>query len=385
VPAVDTFTLPYGSCHDGRRRYVGVRLGEQVLDLASALPTFEPLLRNGTLDGLLAAGRAAWTQVRRALLDFAADPDQRHLRPLRDVQLRMPFSVADYVDFYASEHHVRNVARVLRPQVDPLPANWKHLPAGYHGRSGTVLVSGTPVTRPSGLRRVGDDVEFGPTQRLDFEAEVGFVVGTPAPSGRVPVSAFADHVFGLCLVNDWSARDIQAYESVPLGPFLGKSFATSISPWVVPLDALAEARCAPPPRDVPVAGYLEDAGAGPDGFDLELEVRLNGVPISRPPFRSMYWTPAQMLAHLGVNGAAIRTGDLYASGTVSGPDPGQFGCLLELPQDGPEQVRLPDGSRRRFLLDGDEVVISASAPGPDGSRLDLGAVAGRIQPAPSGS
>jgi fumarylacetoacetase len=262
-----------------------------------------------------------------------------------------------------------------------LPANWKHLPAGYHGRAGTVVVSGTPVIRPSGLRRLGDEVSFGPTRRLDFEAEVGFVVGTPAPSGRVPVSEFADHVFGLCLVNDWSARDIQAFESVPLGPFLGKSFATSISPWIVPLDALIAARSAPPPRDTPLAGYLNDTGTGPGGFDLDLEVRLNGATISRPSFRSMYWTPAQMLAHLGVNGAAIRVGDLYASGTVSGPGPDQFGCLLELPQNGPEPVVLPDGSRRRFLLDGDEVAISASAPGPDGDRLDLGTVAGRIQPA----
>jgi fumarylacetoacetase len=381
MPLADTFTLPYGSCEDRTRRYVGVRLGDQVLDVAAAVPAFEPLLRDGTLDGLLAAGPAAWTQLRRALLELAADPDQRQLRAIRDVRLRMPFTVADYVDFYASEYHVRNVARVLRPEADPLPANWKHLPAGYHGRAGTVVVSGTPVVRPAGLRRLGGAVSFGPTERLDFEAEVGFVVGTPAPSGRVPVSAFADHVFGLCLVNDWSARDIQAFETVPLGPFLGKSFATSISPWIVPLDALIAARTGPPPRDVSVADYLDDSGTGPGGFDLELEVRLNGATISRPPFRSMYWTPAQMLAHLGVNGAAIRTGDLYASGTVSGPRPGQFGCLLELPQDGSEPVTLTDGSRRRFLLDGDEVDISATAPGPDGSRLELGAVAGRIEPA----
>jgi fumarylacetoacetase len=274
--------------------------------------------------------------------------------------------------------------------------NWKHLPVGYHGRSGTVVVSGTPVPRPNGQRPDGQRPDgqrpdgprpngegaptFGPSHRLDFEAEVGFVVGVgSAPGSPIEVDAFADHVFGVFLVNDWSARDIQAWESRPLGPFLAKSFATSISPWVVPLEALDHARTATPPQDPEPLPYL--AGAGNAGFDLALEVRLNGQVISRPPFATMYWTPAQMLAHLTVNGASTRTGDIYASGTVSGPDPDQRGCLLELSWGGAEPLTLPDGSVRSFLEDGDEVTITATAPAADGSTIGFGEVTGRILPA----
>jgi fumarylacetoacetase len=197
----------------------------------------------------------------------------------------------------------------------------------------------------------------------------------------VPLERFADHVFALCLVDDWSARDIQAWEYVPLGPFLGKSFATSVSPWVVPLAALEHARVPPPGRDVPLQAYLDDSGTEPCGLDLRLEVRLNGTVVSRPPFRGMYWTAAQQLAHLTSNGASLRTGDLYASGTVSGPEPGSQGCLLELTWNGTEPVRLDDGATRTFLADGDEVVVAATAPGPDGTVLRLGEVRGRVEPA----
>ena len=221
---------------------------------------------------------------------------------------------------------------------------------------------------------------FGATQRLDFEAEVGFVVGAPtSPGQRVPVAAFAEHVFGVCLVNDWSARDLQAWEYVPLGPFLGKSFLTSVSPWVVPLAALEGARIAPPPRDVPVLPYLRDDDE-PWGLDLTLEVRLNGELVSRPPFREMYWTPAQQLAHLTVNGASLRTGDLFASGTVSGPERDQRGSLLELCWGGKEPYSVA-GQERTFLEDGDEVVLRYSAPGTGGGRLSLGEVVGRVVPA----
>jgi fumarylacetoacetase len=293
----------------------------------------------------------------------------------------LPFTVADYVDFYASEQHATNVGRIFRPDGDPLTPNWKHLPIGYHGRAGTVVVSGTDVIRPCGQARTADGaIRFGPSQRLDIEAEVGFVVGTGTRLGRrAPVAAFRDHVFGICLVNDWSARDIQAWEYVPLGPFLGKSFATSVSAWITPLDALDGAWTTPPPRDPPVLPYLTDS-ATPAGLDLTLEVSLNGTVISRPPFASMYWTPAQMLAHLTVNGASLRPGDLFASGTVSGPEQGQRGSLLELSWNGANQVKLDDGSTRGFLEDSDEVVLRASAATRRGP-IELGEVRGRVRPA----
>jgi fumarylacetoacetase len=290
--------------------------------------------------------------------------------------------VGDYVDFYSSEHHATNVGRLFRPDGDALTPNWKHLPIGYHGRSGTVVVSGTPIVRPSGQRKAPADAmpSYGPSRRLDIEAEVGFVVGTPSPLGKpVGADAFRDVVFGVVLVNDWSARDVQAWEYVPLGPFLGKSFATSVSPWVVPLEALESARVDPPAQDPQPLPYLHDPEAW--GLDLALEVRWNGSVVSRPPFATMYWTPAQQLAHLTVNGASVRTGDLYASGTVSGPERDQRGSFLELSWNGEDPVKLDDGSTRTFLEDGDEVAISATAPGADGVRIGFGEVTGRIMPA----
>jgi fumarylacetoacetase len=274
------------------------------------------------------------------------------------------------------------VGRLFRPDDEPLKPNWKHLPVGYHGRAGTVVVSGTPIRRPNGQTRGADGaVTFGPSRRLDIEAELGFVVGTGSQLGEpVRLADFAEHVFGVCLVNDWSARDIQAWEYVPLGPFLGKSFATSVSPWITPLDALAAARIPAPPRDVAVLPYLDDVDQ-PWALDLAVEVWLNGQLISRPPFASMYWTGAQMLAHLTVNGASLRPGDLFASGTISGPAPDERGSLLELSWGGAEPLTLDDGAIRTFLQDGDEVVLRATAPGPGGTRIGLGEVRGQITPA----
>jgi fumarylacetoacetase len=286
------------------------------------------------------------------------------------------------VDFYASEQHAANLGRILRPDQPPLLPNWKHLPVGYHGRAGTIVPSGTLVTRPCGQRLgAGPAPVFGPSARLDIEAEVGFVVGAPSELGRpVPAGDFSEHVFGVVLVNDWSARDIQAWEYVPLGPFLGKSFATSISPWVVPLAALAAARVPGVRQDPAPLPYL--AEAEPWGLDIALEVELNGHVVSRPPFRELYWSPAQLLAHLTVNGASLRSGDLYASGTVSGPERDQRGSLIELTWNGTEPLQLPDGTGRTFLQDGDTVTIRASAPGTDGGRIGFGAVTGTIAPAP---
>ena len=372
---------------DGDRPRVGVRIGDSVLDLAGVLG--EQVFAEPSLNAFMAQGRARWTDVRARITELLILERHRAaveaaLRPLSGVRLHLPFEVGDYVDFYASEQHAANVGRLFRPGSEPLLPNWKYLPVGYHGRSGTVLASGTPVTRPSGQYLGPDGVPvFGPSRRLDLEAEVGFVVGAGSPQGtRVRVGEFADHVFGAFLVNDWSARDLQSWESRPLGPFLAKSFATSVSPWIVPMDALEQARISPAPRSPEPMAYLADAG--PWGLDLALEVRLNGHLVSRPPFAAMYWTPAQMLAHMTVNGASTRTGDFYASGTVSGPDREQRGCLLELSWGGAEPLTLPDGSVRTFLQDGDEVTISATAPGAYGTRIGFGEVTGRILPAVGG-
>jgi fumarylacetoacetase len=374
--------LPYGVFEPaGQPPRVGVRVGDHVLDLAAALQ--DEVFSQPSLNAFLARGPAEWRATRERLIAMLADESiGAHLIRLDDVTLRMPFEVADYVDFYSSIHHARNLGRIFRPDQEPLQPNWRHLPVGYHGRVGTVVVSGTQVVRPSGQRRAAGDAAptFGPSGRLDIEAEVGFVVGVGSRLGApVPAAAFADHVFGVVLVNDWSARDIQAWEYVPLGPFLGKSFATSISPWVVPLDALLAARVGPPPQDPEPLPHLRDPGRW--GLDLEMEVRLNGTVISRPPFGGMYWTPAQQLAHMTSNGASLRTGDLYASGTVSGEAREEWGSLIELSWNGRDPIRLDDGTTRTFLEDGDTVTISAAAPGRDGARIALGEVTGKIEPA----
>ncbi|WP_381553575.1 fumarylacetoacetase [Streptomyces eurythermus] len=397
VPEGDPFgphNLPYGvfSPAGGTERRIGVRLGNHVLDAgATAAAVGSPhqaLLAAPTLNPLLAAGRATWSEIRRAVTSWVTDPAHRPtveplFHPLSEVTLHLPFDVADYVDFYASEHHARNVGRIFRPDAeDSLTPNWKHLPIGYHGRAGTVVVSGTDVVRPAGQRKGPADPApvFGPSIRLDIEAEVGFVVGVPSRQGRpVALGDFREHVFGLCLLNDWSARDIQAWEYVPLGPFLGKSFATSVSAWITPLEALEHARVAPPERTHPLLPYLDDTSPGvePGGYDLRVSVAINGHVVSEPPFSTMYWTAAQQLAHMTVNGASLRTGDLYGSGTVSGPAEDQRGSLLELTWNGRDPLELPDG-KRAFLMDGDVVTLSAWAPGPDGRRVGLGEVTGRV-------
>ncbi|MCS0639077.1 fumarylacetoacetase [Streptomyces sp. LP05-1] len=388
--------LPYGvfsTADEPGRRRVGVRVGDHVLDAGAAAHAlgspYAALLSLPSLNALLAAGRTTWRDVRRAITSWVTVPAHRPdieplFHPLSAVTLHLPYDVADYVDFYASEHHATNVGRIFRPDGEPLTPNWKHLPIGYHGRSGTVVVSGTDITRPSGQRKAPADPApvFGPSVKLDIEAEVGFVVGTPSRLGHpVGIAGFRDHVFGLSLLNDWSARDIQAWEYVPLGPFLGKSFATSVSAWVTPLEALDQARVAPPARDFPLLPYLDDGAADePGGFDLRITVRINGEVVAEPPFSSMYWTAAQQLAHMTVNGASLRTGDLYGSGTVSGPEAHQRGSLLELTWNGQEPVGA-GGGKRTFLEDGDEVTLTAWAPGPDGLRVGLGEVTGRILPA----
>jgi fumarylacetoacetase len=377
--------LPYGILPPGR---VGVRIGERALDLAPLVPDrWEHLVVAGDLNPLMAAGPAVWRELRQRVIEWLTEPVhratvERNLHPVGSIAPALPFRPADYVDFYASSHHAENLGAFFRPGQPPLPRNWLHLPIGYHGRSGTLVVSGTEIVRPWGQTRPAgaERPVYGPSSRLDIEAEVGFVVGVPSPLGRPVAGAeFADHVFGVVLVNDWSARDLQSWEYVPLGPFLGKSFATSVSSWLLPLEALEHARIEPPARREPLLPYLRDGA--PWGLDIDLTVELNGVTVARPPFSAMYWTAAQMLAHMTVNGASLRTGDLFASGTVSGPEPGQRGSLIELSWNGERPIVLPGGERRSFLQDGDEVVIAGTAPGRDGTRVGLGEVRGTIRSA----
>ncbi|WP_412540748.1 fumarylacetoacetase [Longispora sp. K20-0274] len=371
-----THNLPYGVA-DGR---IVVRIGDQVLDLQSVLAL--EALRAPVLNDFMALGPDAWRAVRERVVELLTDEQHRetvepHLSPLAGKTLTLPFAVGDYVDFYSSEDHATNVGKLFRPDSPPLYPNWKHIPIGYHGRAGTVVVTGTDVKRPSGQRKAEPAPVFGPSVRLDIEAEVGFVVGVPSAMGdTVGVDDFAEHVFGVVLVNDWSARDIQAWEYVPLGPFLGKSFATSVSAWVTPLAALATVPA--PAQDPAVLPYLAERDRGTFGIDLEVD--WNGTVVSRPPFAGMYWTPAQQLAHMTVNGASVRTGDLFASGTVSGPQRDQVGSFLELSWSGADPVKLADGSERTFLLDGDTVTLRATAPGAAGRPVVLGEVTGTIKP-----
>ena len=393
----DIDNLPYGVfSSSGEQPRVGVRIGDHVLDLAPVAEIGDPASelaaawRTPSLNAFMAMGAESWRIARRWIIEVLGDAVHRertqpHLLPLAELTLHLPVEVADYVDFYASEHHASNVGRIFRPDQEPLLPNWKHLPVGYHGRAGTVVASSTPVVRPQGQRKAPteDSPTFGPSRRLDIEAELGFVVGTGSALGEpVPHDAFADHVFGVVGVNDWSARDIQAWEYVPLGPFLGKSFATSVSHWVTPLEAFDAAWTDLPGQDPTPLPYL-----GPDrarGLDVDVEVVLNGEVVSRPPYRTMYWSPAQMLAHTTVNGASLRTGDLYASGTISGPEPGQRGSFLELSWGGKEPfgTEVWEGGRT-FLEDGDEVVLRYTAPGTGGGRIALGEVVGRVEPARS--
>jgi fumarylacetoacetase len=379
--------LPYCAFGQDRFRWTGVRIGDRILNLAAAegrglVDAGGAFLGQGTLNRFMGAGRPVWARVRERLTELLSAARYREaIEPLlvsiAEVRLDLPFDVADYVDFYSSEEHATNLGKLFRPGGEALLPNWKHLPVGYHGRAGTVVVSGTDVPRPSGQRKAPDESVpgFGPSVRLDIEAEVGFVVGVPS-EGAVEIDDYRSHVFGAVLVNDWSARDLQAWEYQPLGPFLGKSFRTSVSPWVVPLDALDAARVPGPAQEPAVLPYLR---AGEHyGYDIGLEVFWNGTLVSRPPFGGMYWTPAQQLAHMTVNGAWARNGDLYASGTVSGAAPEQTGSFIERTWNGARPIQLADGTMRTFLLDGDTVSISGTAPGPDGTRIGFGEVSGTI-------
>lgn len=372
-------TLPYGVA-DGIG--VVVRVGDHALALRDISGLFGQrigeLVRASSLDPLLATNRATWDELRTKLTEIVTAenaPAGAKLLPISEVNSLLPFTVADYVDFYSSRHHAANVGRILRPNSEPLLPNWTHLPVGYHGRAGTVVVSGTEIVRPKGQRKGDNGPVFGPSERLDIEAEVGFVCGGRV-STEVSTSDVAEHVFGVALVNDWSARDIQAWEYQPLGPFLGKSFATSISAWITPLAALENARIPVLDHAHSRLDYLKETDSW--GLDISLEIAWNGRIVSVPPFSEMSYSCAQQLAHMTVNGATVRPGDLFASGTVSGAEKEQRGSFLELSWGGKDPVKLAGGETRTFLEDGDTVVITATAPGPAGSVVGFGEVAGTI-------
>ena len=378
--------LPFGVGRiDGGPSTILTRVGDRVVPVADVVGDLVPpgVWASTTLNPFLSLGPEAWATVRSALRNRLADLAALDtLRPADDAVMSLPVEIGDYVDFYSSIHHAENMGRILRPGTDPLMPNWRHLPVGYHGRAGTVVVSGTPVRRPAGLVPTEDGVHHRPSRQLDIELEVGFVIGVGnEPGDPVPVDAADSHVFGVVLVNDWSARDIQAFEYRPLGPFLGKSFMTSMSAWVVPLEALRPALVDPPLQEPPPHRGLR--ANRPWGVDLELEAALDGTTIAHTSFVGTYWTFAQQLAHLTSNGATIRTGDLIASGTVSGPGRGERGSLIEATWNGAEPIRLDDGSERCWLADGDEVRLSGRARFDRGGRevtITLGEVSGAVLP-----
>jgi fumarylacetoacetase len=388
-------SLPWGAFvgPDGDE-HCGVAVGEHVLDLkllydAGLIPLpFQAF--DGNLTDFAALGRPAWQSTRAAVRRLVTGEDarlrddaklrERAVLRQEDVTMTMPVTVGDYTDFYSSREHATNVGAMFRPD-QPLMPNWLHLPIAYHGRSSSVVISGTPVIRPCGQYRPDPQAPpvFGPTRSLDFELEVAAVIGPPNAMGEpIPIGEAESHIFGLVLLNDWSARDIQAWEYQPLGPFLGKNFATTISPWVVPLEALEPWRCPGPTQGPEPLPYLRHEGPG--AFDIRLEVHLNGATISISNFKHLYWSLRQQVAHHTVNGCPLRPGDLLASGTISGPTPDSLGSMLEITRRGANPLALPGGATRKFLEDGDQVVLTGWCQG-DGYRVGFGEAAGVILPA----
>ena len=384
--------LPFGVFEaKGRGPRAGVAIGDKIVDLAevAAKGHFDDLnfpdlavFSRSSLNGFIALGKPYWRSVRKRvarLLDSGLPVSLEQ----KAVKMLVPVEIGDYVDFYSSEEHATNVGSMFRDPKNALMPNWKHLPVGYHGRSSSIIVSGQDIRRPKGqINPSNQSPEFAPTRALDFELEMGLIVGRSTALGtRVNAEEADDCIFGMVLLNDWSARDIQRWEYVPLGPFLGKSFATSISPWIVTLDALEPFRVAGPPQDPPVLPYLRTHGD--KNFDIELEVCLQPqteaepVRVCHTNFRGIYWNMNQQLAHLTSNGANLRVGDLCGSGTVSGRTPDSFGSMLEICWNGTRPLMFPGGAVRRFLEDGDMVIMRAYAK-RDGVRVGFGELRTRI-------
>jgi fumarylacetoacetase len=405
------YNLPYGAFVRDGRRHLGIAIGSKILDLHALADAGlldgvckRDVLMGPLLNPFLAQGRPVWKAVRLhiAALLRADDRGDDSLRSREDrdsffveqrgTRMAVPMQIGDYVDFYSSLNHATNLGKMFRPNDEPLMPNWKYLPIGYHGRSSTIVIDGTPVVRPHGQRKPpGADVPmYGPSQRLDIELEVGFITGPGNTLGKpIPIHEAYDHIFGLVLVNDWSARDIQAWEYQPLGPFLGKSFATTISPWIVTLDALEPFKAPRHAQDPLPLPYLA-GGDQRSNYNIELSVELstesmreNGdspKTISRTNFKEMYWSMFQQLAHVTANGTQIRPGDLYASGTISGDTPQSRGSLIEMTWNATEPIRLPNGEVRGFLEDGDQVTLRGWCKSGD-FRIGFGEASGIISPA----
>lgn len=397
--------LPYGvfSTANDETHRIGVAIGDQVLDLTKVLSFFSPCIaaafQQPTLNQFMSLGRPKWVEARTVLQKIlsAEDPslrDNAELRsvaliPVSSVTMHLPAQIGDYTDFYSSIDHATNVGIMFRGKENALMPNWKHLPVGYHGRASSVVVSGTPLRRPCGQTKADDEKAvpvYEPSKTLDFELEMAFFVGPKNNLGEpIPVASAHDHIFGMVLMNDWSARDIQKWEYVPLGPFLGKNFGTTISPWVVTMEALAPFAVNNAVQENPTPlPYLRHSD--PYTFDIKLEVSIKGENmtqagvVSRSNFKHMYWTMKQQLAHHSIGGCNMNPGDLLASGTISGPTEDSFGSMLELSWKGTKTVDLGSGETRKFIKDNDEVIIRGHCEG-NGVRIGFGECSGKVLPA----
>ncbi|HEX3747283.1 MAG TPA: fumarylacetoacetase [Bryobacteraceae bacterium] len=377
--------LPFATFRHGAESHVGVAIGDRVLDVTAALQL-------ASLRDAMATAKPGRVALRHRISDMLSQDRTAaaHLLPISEAELLLPCEIGDYTDFYASIHHATNVGSMFRPD-NPLLPNYKWLPVGYHGRASSIVVSGTPVRRPWGqtIEQPAGPPKLTPSRRLDYELELGSFLGPGNPMGEpIPIAEAGDHLFGVCLLNDWSARDVQTWEYQPLGPFLAKNFATSISPWVVTMEALEPFRSAPDPRpqsDPQPLPHLRDPADA--AYRIELEVWLRSARMAAPVrlsgsrFASLYWTLSQMVAHHASNGCPLRPGDLIGSGTVSGPGKENRGCLLELAWRGTDPVKLPSGEARTFLEDGDEVILRGWCEAPGCRRIGLGECRGTVLPA----
>ncbi len=392
--------LPFGIFSTpGKSKRAGVAIGEFIIDLkqAQSVGVFSNMMidsnvfANEFLNSFIALGKQTTSAVRERLQKQLCDESSplKEFNPLvhmDDATMHLPVKVGDYTDFYSSIEHATNVGKMFRDPDNALLPNWKHLPVGYHGRASSIIVSGQDIHRPKGQTKPNDGPPvFGPSQRMDFELEMGFIIGKESQLGD-PVSTenAEDYIFGMVLFNDWSARDIQKWEYVPLGPFLGKSFASSISPWVVTLEALEPFRVEGPNQNPKVLPYLEYSGL--KNYDINLEVQIepkttnSTTTVSKSNFKYMYWNMAQQLAHHTVNGCNINVGDMMASGTISGKEPDSYGSMLELSWAGKNPVKLNDGSERKFLDDGDTVIMKGYCE-KNGIRVGFGEVRSKLLPA----
>ena len=391
--------LPFGIASKGGEARVCSIIGDQVIDLLSLyddglLPLnslTRSVLASNYLNDFIRLGKENSRNVRTALVELLREDLSGQMRDrvgkalhhAHSVQMLLPIDIGDYTDFYSSREHATNVGTMFRDPDNALLPNWLHLPVGYHGRSSSIVVSGTPVKRPYGqtMPQGAETPVYGPTKLLDFELEMGFVIGKDGQLGKqISIEDAEDYIFGLALFNDWSARDIQKWEYVPLGPFLAKNFASTLSPWIVTLDALEPFRCAGPEQDPPVLDYLKYEGM--KNYDIQLEVAIRTSKgdekvVCNSNFRHMYWNMCQQLAHHTVNGCNVRVGDLYASGTISGKSPSAYGSMLELTWRGTKPIDMPDGTQRKFIENGDTVILRGFGV-KDGVRIGFGEASGTI-------